>query len=369
MKNLDIDTILYNHSSNKEAFKKVYIRFIYFFTHFIKTLISYPGGKLKMEEELNETFYELTQETHYDTYIDGFFGMGGSLKALSESLLSHGVKTVIANDISPCIITLHENVRNSKIEMIDYFLEIIREQIVIPHKKLYVSAEEFYEIRKGLIKRFMELQKNKEFGIETSTLFIMLSASNFSGTVSFKKDGSIYFSNELFRDNSIDEVFMKTIKKIETYNEMYNKFDMKFYNDDYFNLHKKYKDRVNTLWNIDTVYVKEDYRDYDYEEMVNLKNEDIRECKANYGQYDFNHRGVLDSLRDINFIYNNNTHPIMYFYIDKFNLSYKLFQRKESISGSKNEKAKSVTEVILSKNNYKTKVITSPLTKPTNISA
>lgn len=199
----------------------------------------------------------------------------------------------------------------------------------------------------------MLLQKKNEFGVETSTLFIMLCTSNFSGSVNFKKDGSIYFSNEIFRTKSIDDFYMRTIKKITKFSELYNQFDMEFYNNDYFVLHKHLKKLPNTLWNIDTVYVKEDYSDYDEEEMLNLKNEEIRECKANYGRNDFNHRGVLDSLEHIDFIYNNNTHPIMYHYIHKFKTHHKLFDRKSTMSGKKDTKCIKVTEIILYKDNFK----------------
>ena len=110
---------------------------------------------------------------------------------------------------------------------------------------------------------------------------------------------------------------------------------MKFYNCDYFELYRTFKDRKNTLWNIDTVYVKENMTPYVKEEMESLTNAQIDGCACNYGQKVFDHLGVLESLKDIDFIYNNNIHPIMYYYAQKFNLKHKLFIRNENISNKK----------------------------------
>jgi hypothetical protein len=306
-----------------------------------------------MKKELNEVFDELTKNSSYDTYIDGFFGMGGSLKSLSGSLLKHGVKTVIVNDINPCIIKMHQNVRNNSIEMIDYFIETIRNEIVIPYGKLYVSAEDFIELKNKMVKRFYELQKKKSYGVEMSTLLIMISMFNYSGGLNIKNNGDIRFGNNIYQFRPITDFLYKTVKKINTFSELYNQFDMKFYNEDYFHLHKCLKYLPYTIWNIDTVYVKENYDKYIYEDMENLKNSDIRECKMNYGQSDFNHIGVLEGLKDIDFIYNNNTHPLMYHYKKKFSLNHKLFERNETMGSKKNENVKKVTEIILYANNFK----------------
>jgi hypothetical protein len=307
-----------------------------------------------MRNDLNDIFNNyLTKYNQYDTYVDGFYGMGGSFKALSDSLQKHGVKTVIVNEINTCIITMHENIRNSPIKMRDYFLEFVRTEIIIPYKKLYIPIEEFLKVKQKMIQRFNELQKKKEFGIETSTLLIMLSAFNFSGMMSFKKGGIISFGKPIYEFDDIDDFFYKTIKRIDTYSELYNRFDMKFFNSDYFILHKEFKNRKNTLWNIDPVYFKANYSEYNTEEMMNLKNSDIPACVVNYAQKDFNHIGVLETLKDIDFIYNNNTSPILYHYINKLDLEYRPFDRKEVITSTKNAKVKNVVELILYKNNFK----------------
>jgi len=353
MRTLDIDKLLYEVSHDATLFQFEYLSLIYSFHHDVDALIAYPGGKKKMEEDLNNIFNNyLTKHNHYNTYIDGFFGMGGSLRALSESLHNHGVQKVIVNEINPCICRMHENIRNSPQKMMEYFLEFIRTEILIPYKKLYISTNDFLKIKKVMKKKFFSLQKKQMFGVETSTLMIMLSAFNYSGVVNFKVDGSISFGNPIYEVDDIKDFLYKTIKRINTYSQLYNKFEMKFYNFDYLTLYNHFKKEPNTLWNIDPVYLEESKRKYTREEILNLKDSELIGCGINYSQKIFKHRGVLESLKNIDFIYNNNTHPLLHFYIQEFGLKFKPFIRKENTSSQKGKKVKEVEELTLYQNNY-----------------
>jgi len=345
---------LYKVSHDEKLFKDKYLEEIYSLSHDIQVLISFGGGKAKMAAELNDIFNNhLTKNNSYHTYIDGFFGMGGSFKALSDSLEKHGVKHIIANEINPCISKMHINIRNAPHKMKDYFLNVIRTKIIIPYGELYIPYNELLKVIRNLVDRFKYLQDKKEFGVETSTLLIMLSVFNYSGMLRFNKGGKLGLSKSIYKLGAINDFFLKTIKRIDTFSKLYNRFDMKFYNYDYLTLHKYYKDKENTLWNIDPVYLKENYKEYNKEEMENIKNSDIRECTVNYAQPQFKHLETLDTLEGIDFIYNNNTSPVLYHYIYKFNLQYQEFRRKENIDGKSGKKAKIVTEIILSKNNFK----------------
>ena len=353
MKALDIDILLYEVSHDSTLFQSEYLSLIYSFNHDIQALLAYPGGKKKMEVDLNDIFNNyLTKHNHYNTYIDGFFGMGGSFRALNDSLYSHGVRNIIVNEINPCISRMHENIRNSPQDMINYFLEFVRTEILIPHKKLYISVNQMLKIKKIMKKRFYSLQKEEKFGVETSTLMIMLSAFNYSGIVNFKKDGTISFGTPIYESGDMDDFFYKTIKRINTYSHLYNKFEMKFFNSDYLTLYKHYKKEPNTLWNIDPVYLEESQRKYTQEEILNLEDSHFVGCGINYSKKIFNHRGVLESLKDIDFIYNNNIHPLLHHYIKKFSLESKPFIRKETAGSQKGKKVKEVEESTLYQNNY-----------------
>jgi len=353
MKN--INRLLFQTAHNKLVFQKIFTDITYSISGEVHSLISYGGGKYKMRKELNDVFNELSQTQKFDTYIDGFFGMGGSLKSLSPSLSKHGVKQVIVNEINPCIITLHENLRNSAPQMKDYFLEYIRNEIILPYKKLYISLDDMKIVKIKMKNRFLELQKKQAFGVETSTLFLMLSVFNFSGVVGFKSDGSISFSNSIYEFKDIKDFFFSILKRIDTFNQLYNQFEMKFYNNSFFTLYHHFHTEPHTLWNIDPVYLEENLTPYDKKTMSSFTNNDIKGCSVNYSQNKFNHLGVLDCLQNINFIYNNNTHPILEHYKQKFNLHSKEFIRNENIPNQMNRRKK-VKEIILYGNNFHTKI-------------
>ena len=352
----NIEKYLVSSMNSKSLFIKLYIAISLKLAGVINSLISYPGGKYKMRKELNEVYEHLNKNTKYDILIDAFAGMGGSIKALEPSLIKSGVKKIIMNDINTCIITLHENLRNHKDSMIKDFHEIIKTRIIKKYKKLFLSVEEFGNVKSELKDEFYELQDKKEFGVKTSVRLILLSAFNFSGVVDIKNNGDIKFSSAIYDSKDIKDFLFNTISRIETFSKLYNQFEMEFYNEDYFNLFNKFKNQSQTLWNIDTVYVKEDYSEYIESDMEKLNNSDISECACAYGQKNFPHIEVLKTLENINFIYNNNTHSIVIYHRNKFNLYSKYFTRNEAINAKDGTEVKKVTEIILYKNNFSNKI-------------
>jgi len=348
----NFEKYLVGSMNSKQLINKLYINIASQLAGKIQSLISYPGGKKKMETEIQECYKELSITKTFEVYIDPFTGMAGSFKALEELLKSSNVKKVILNDINTCIITFHENIRNHKDEMIDEFLEIIREKIIKKYKKLFLTVEEFEEVQSILRDEFYQLQEEKKFGVQTSIRLILLSAFNYSGVMSIKRDGDITFSKSIYDANDIKDFLFNTITRIETFNNLYTQFEIEFYNEDYFRVFDKFKKQPNTLWNIDTVYLKEDYSEYIESDMENLSSSDIPECSCNYGQKIFPHIEVLETLKEIDFIYNNNEHPILKHYEKKFNLKSKYFTRKESIDAKNATEVKEVREMILFQNNF-----------------
>jgi len=60
------------------------------------------------------------------------------------------------------------------------------------------------------------------------------------------------------------------------------------------------------------------------------------------------------------------TTPILFHFINKYNLDYKNFVRNETINGEEDVESKKVTELILYKNNFNTKTNTNTLTNNQN---
>lgn len=77
------------------------------------------------------------------------------------------------------------------------------------------------------------------------------------------------------------------------------------------------------------------------------------------------HLETLDTTKEIDFIYNNNTSPVLYHYIYKFNLKHREFDRSDNIDGKARKKTKVIRELILFGNNYKQPANNPLLQKPT----
>jgi len=346
---------LVDSMNSKSLFKTLLLHISSKLENEIDVLVSYPGNKEKFKNELNEVYSMLSKGRVYETIIDGFCGTGGSIKALEPSLLKSGVKKIVMNDISPCVITLHENVRNASQDMIDEYVEIIRVKVIQKYQKLFLTLDEFEEILTELKEEFNTFQKSGEFGVKTSVIFMMLSSFNYSGIVDFKVGGNINLYETIYDGTKVRNFLFGIPARIKEYSRLYNQFEMVFYNEDYFRLYEALKHSPKTLWNIDTVYVKENYSEYIQSEMEKLRNSDIAECYCNYGQKKFPHIEVLETLEDINFIYNNNTHPILTHYKNKFNLNSIDFLRNDNINADNKKKAKKIKEEILFQNNFPNK--------------
>ena len=359
----ELEQILVSHMNSKALFHKLYKNIIVQLAITINTLISYPGGKFKMRKELNLIYNELSENNSYDTLIDPFCGMGGSIKSLEPSLIKSGVKKIIMNDINIRIITLHENVRNHKDEMIEEIIEIIREKILKRHNRLFITIDELHNIQTELREEFYTLQNNKDFGISLSVRLILLAQFNYSGVMTFQKNGDIRFVAGIYDAPDIKGFLFNAIESINVFNRLYNQFEMKFYNNDYFEVYNNFKYLPNTLWNIDTVYVKENYSEYIESEMDNLQNHEILGCSCNYSKSSFPHIEVLETLKDIDFIYNNNIHPIIQHFKKKLKLNSIFFERKESINAKDKTEVKRVTEVILYQNNFSRTLLLEPINK------
>ena len=92
------------------------------------------------------------------------------------------------------------------------------------------------------------------------------------------------------------------INKVEIYNKIFNLGNIKF-------SIKKYETVLNKIKNDSTALVLFDPPYVNYEEISTSK--DFLSCKYNYGINDFNHRELLNKIKDskYSFIYYNNHNP------------------------------------------------------------
>lgn len=332
------------------------------------------GTKLKMKNELNDIFdflhTEKTKKTDigYDTWVDACGGALNSTLVLMESLKLSGVKNFIINDINECIVQTHKDIKDNSDKLIEEWCEIIREKFIKPYGTIFLEKKDFIKIFTTLKNEFYEYEKNKDYSYKSSIRFIILRDLEYSGTVKFNKDGTFKFGVDVYDMKRLFPWFFRQTKRIKKFSKIYNDLDIKIYNLDCFELLEQegIKDNPNALINLDPPYIKqlnksdnqllkhlEDLKVSNNLTFNSFRNEEIvkkiKDCKVDYNQK-FPHIDLLEILQNYNFIYNNNSHPVIDYSNQLIKAYCEDFDRKEVLSSMKNRKAKIVTEIILFKN-------------------
>ncbi|MEA3513259.1 MAG: hypothetical protein U9R37_06630 [Campylobacterota bacterium] len=312
-------------------------------------IFPWSGGKTKMKEKLQQIFEELNEEKieatgeTYDTYIDAFYGGGGSFFALYEDLLFAGITKVIVNDINECLLTVHKNIAYNYEELKSEYTKIIEEKFIKRYGSLHIDNAKQIAVYEKIREEFYELQEKKDFGVKSSIRFIILTMFAYSGNTKINNDGTFQFiKNSVYNEKGLLSTLSIPIR-LKKFNEIYNKFDIEFREGDAFKIIDEYKNNPNALINIDPPYVAEN------RSKIFTKKTPILGVGIEYGQSDFPHkRLVKKSLNNINFIYNNNIHPFLLWYEKKYQLHGAIHDRPNSNSRvEKGTKRDIVREIIL----------------------
>ncbi|WP_072679516.1 hypothetical protein [Arcobacter sp. LA11] len=360
---------LIQNQISKEEFTKTFIFFSYLFYKGVRVVFQYPGSKQKMKVELNYIFEKLYLEKiektgkSFDIFIDGFAGAMNSTIVLMDSLILSGVKKVIVNDINPCLVQVHDDIRNNSEALISEYSEIIRTKYIKKYGGLILRLEQYEQIHFELNEKFMQLQKNNQFGIRTSVIFLLLQGVMFSGIPKYDnsegaRDTDFKFTYKVYDIERYHSVLFNQIPKIRQFSKIYNQVEIEFRNQDFFEILDEFKGNPNVLFNLDVPYIQEGKKILSEEHLSNMTSRDLEDCVINYNLY-FDHLKIIKELENINFIYNNNAHPILNYYANKFDIEVGDFIRKEVTSNKLNGKVKDVKELILFKNSL--------LHKPSNL--
>jgi len=298
----------------------------------------YPGGKNKMKEELNyilSTLHESKQLDggNYDKFVDIFFGAGGSLNAMADQLQEIGVTTIIANELNKTIINVHRLIRDEPKALIDAFIELIRQKIILPYGKYFLELDEYIEVVKDIALELKSYEENDDRGIQTAIRFILLQNIQFSGN--YNPSTVFEVSNikgDIYDLNKIIEIIISFPNRISKISNIYNKFEIEFTNEDAWDILQKYKSYNNVLFNIDIIYVEEDNTPIDNfttKQIESIKSNEIPIVKSNYGVKEFDTIKYIKELEFIDSIYNNNAHYVIEHYRRKFKLNRLDFMRSE----------------------------------------
>ena len=345
---------------NKEDFLKVFRFYCLIYFGKCHSLFTYPGSKEKMAEELNEIFDKLYLEKvaytnkGYDSFIDVLGGAANSTIVLLDSLIISGVKKFYFNDIDCCIYNTHKNCKDKSEEMINQFSEFVRTKFIQPYGTIFLDRDTYQKIISEEIDEFYKLQSNKDYGASTTVRFMFLRELAFSGVLRYRKKedgGGHEYSKSIYNMKRATNELFRIIPKIMKFSKLYNEIDIQFYNMDAFELLEldEFKNNADCLVNLDPPYVDEMQDDIDEDILKDMSDNELEDCTVNYN-VDFKHIDLLKKFNKMNFIYNNNKHPIVEYYSNKVNASHELFNRVDNLSATKDKKSKIVQEYIVNNN-------------------
>lgn len=359
---------LLKEKNNDEDFYKLFILLSFLNYSGVDVVFQYPGSKQKMKKELiyclNSLVVEKVKKTNkgFKIFIDGFVGAMNSTIVLMDELVLLGFEKVIVNDINPCLVQVHFDIRNRPNELTSEYLEIIRTKYFKNYGGIFLEKEQYEQIHYELNEEFMELQKNNEFGIRTSIIFLLLQGTTYSGIPRYDKSKKakstdFKFSKKIYDIDRYHSVLLNQIPKIRKFSKIYNKIDIEFRNQDFFNLVEEFRTNEEVLFNLDVPYFEE-LKEEDTSNKMSLEttSKDLKDCAIDYNQK-FDHIRILKELDNLNFIYNNNAHPILNYYANEFNINVGTFIRNEVTSSKLGETTKKVKELILFKNSLLNKSV------------
>ena len=134
-----------------------------------------------------------------------------------------------------------------------------------------------------------------------AALFLYLIHNTQGGMLSFNMDNQTNKFTFCYCQNKLKQIPL-IINKVEIYNKIFNLGNIKFSIKKYETVLNKIKNDSSALVLLDPPYVN-------YEEVSSSK--DFTNCSYNYGINDFNHRKLLNKIKDskYSFIYYNNHNP------------------------------------------------------------
>ena len=263
----------------------------------------YGGGKQKHKgiQQSILTSMLLKNPKQFKSYYEPFVGGFGSVYNSLPLLIKNGIKDIYLSDLNPSLINSYKQVQKNP-KQVQRHLASIELDYYRTHNKFYpTTKEEGKELFEKLHKKFTNLETKKRMNPKRAALFLYLIHNTQGGMLSFNMDNQTNKFTFCYCQNKLKQIPL-IINKVEIYNKIFNLGNIKF-------SIKKYETVLNKIKNDSTALVLFDPPYVNYEEISTSK--DFLSCKYNYGINDFNHRELLNKIKDskYSFIYYNNHNP------------------------------------------------------------
>ena len=263
----------------------------------------YGGGKQKHKgiQQSILTSMLLKNPKQFKSYYEPFVGGFGSVYNSLPLLIKNGIKDIYLSDLNPSLINSYKQVQKNP-KQVQRHLASFELNYYRTHNKFYpTTKEEGKELFEKLHKEFTYLETKKRMNPKRAALFLYLIHNTQGGMLSFNMDNQTNKFTFCYCQNKLKQIPL-IINKVEIYNKIFNLGNIKF-------SIKKYETVLNKIKNDSTALVLLDPPYVNYEEISTSK--DFTNCSYNYGINDFNHRKLLNKIKDskYSFIYYNNHNP------------------------------------------------------------
>jgi len=278
------------------------------------SLFTYAGNKSKFQNIIQKYLIDTYSYNNIDICIDLFAGTSGFFNVVQDK---KQFKHTILNDLNTSITTLLSTIKDKKEILI---LEVEKELNYIKNKYSVIDTQEksqdwFFNRLEKL--NFLEDKKDYDNTL-LSTYFLLLNSVSFGGNYETNNGiSNIPRSTDLKKYKTMNSLI---IKKVEYYNNIYQKNNAVICNEDYKTIIRNYG-YEDILYLIDPPY-------------ISSNSNDIKGCVSNYKNGDnFNHLELLEELDMFqSFIYFNNKHIVIDDIISAYDIKYKEIERKTTSS-------------------------------------
>lgn len=306
-------------------------------------LIPYGGGKQNhksTQQKILSAFFQ-TNTKFFKSYSEIFLGGFGSVYNSLPVLIENGIRDLYLSDINPSLINTFKQVQKNPKQVQRHLASIDLGYLKLFNKLHPTSKEEAKEWFKKIHKEFSELEISKKTNPRRAALFLYLIHNVQGGMLNFNIKTKLNSFSFCFSDKKVKQVPL-IINKVEIFNKIFNLINIKFSVSKYETVLKKINKDKTALVLFDPPYVN-------YEEESTSK--DFLSCSYNYGINNFNHRGLLNKIKNgkYSFIYYNNHNP----HLENFSKVEKFNYLKKNVLYKNGAESTESVEILMFKNRNK----------------
>ncbi len=294
-----------------------------------KKLFKWVGGKKWIKDPLNDVVEnQIKGNSNIDTYVEPCVGGLGSFLAISNKLISSGIKNIYLNDVNEVLISTFRDLQKSNRSLYEEYIRIEKEyETRIPKEYRILRKEMAKEDIKKALKpaQLFFLEKRLEYNqlknnpsLKRSALFIFLMQHVFNGVYRENNKGEL---NSPYNWEPKIAYQEEKIKMFSAYKNLFEKFHLQFSSKDIFT----FLDEINVNWENTICYIDPPF--------MNKKNNELKYNKDQFTKE--KQKELLEQIKKrkiYNLIYSNHDFDLFIDFANELDFNVKKFYRSNRIN-------------------------------------